>query len=96
MASAVEPPALRAGAYITNISNIDLLDDQFSVEMLLWTEWGGDPENDPSNNLMILNGIYDGDIQRFERASHERTATGSLNLYRVRSAVKRWRSALSL
>ena len=92
VASAVEPPALRVGAYITNISNIDLLDDQFSVEMLLWTEWGGDPENDPSNNLMILNGIYDGDIQRFERVSHERTATGSWNLYRVRSAVvKRWR-----
>ena len=92
VASAVESPALRVGAYITNISNIDLLDDQFSVEMLLWTEWGGDPEDDPSNNLMILNGIYDGDIQRFERVSHERTATGSWNLYRVRSAVvKRWR-----
>ena len=92
MASAPEPPPLRVGAYITNISNIDLLDDQFSVEMLLWTEWGGDPEADPSNNLMILNGIYDGDIQRFERVSHERTARGSWNLYRVRSAVvKRWR-----
>ena len=92
VASTAEPPPLRVGAYITNISNIDLLDDQFSVEMLLWTEWGGDPEADPSNNLMILNGIYDGDIQRFERVSHERTATGSWNLYRVRSAVvKRWR-----
>ena len=92
VASVAEPPPLRVGAYITNISNIDLLDDQFSVEMLLWTEWGGAPEADPSNNLMILNGIYDGDIQRFERVSHERTATGSWNLYRVRSAVvKRWR-----
>ena len=41
---------------------------------------------------MILNGIYDGDIQRFERVSHEQTAAGSWNLYRVRSAVvKRWR-----
>ena len=92
VASVAEPPPLRVGAYITNISNIDLLDDQFSVEMLLWTEWGGAPEADPSNNLMILNGIYDGDIQRFERVSHERTTTGSWNLYRVRSAVvKRWR-----
>ena len=32
-------PELRVGAYITNISSIDLIDDRFSVEMLLWTEW---------------------------------------------------------
>ena len=50
-----------------NISDIDLLQDQFSVEMLLWTTWAGDPQADPSDQLMILNGIYDGDIQRFER-----------------------------
>ena len=72
-----EGPPLRVGAYITNINNIDLLQDQFSVEMLLWTEWAGDAQSDPSDNLMILNGIYDGDIQRFERVSHEKTATGS-------------------
>lgn len=87
-----EGPPLRIGAYITNINNIDLLEDQFSVEMLLWTEWAGDSRLDPSDNLMILNGIYDGDIQQFERVSQEQTATGSWNLYRVRSAVvKRWR-----
>ena len=35
----VEPEGqpLRVGAYITNISDIDLLQDQFSVEMLVWT-----------------------------------------------------------
>ena len=90
----VEPagPPLRIGAYVTNISDIDLLQDQFSVEMLLWTTWAGDPQADPSDQLMILNGIYDGDIQRFERVSHEQTAAGAGNLYRVRSAVvKRWR-----
>ena len=90
----VEPagPPLRIGAYVTNISDIDLLQDQFSVEMLLWTTWAGDPQADPSDQLMILNGIYDGDIQRFERVSHEQTAAGAWNLYRVRSAVvKRWR-----
>ena len=90
----VEPagPPLRIGAYVTNISDIDLLQDQFSVEMLLWTTWAGDPQTDPSDQLMILNGIYDGDIQRFERVSHEQTAAGAWNLYRVRSAVvKRWR-----
>ena len=27
---------------VTNISDIDLLQDQFSVEMLLWTTWAGD------------------------------------------------------
>ena len=65
----VEPagPPLRIGAYVTNISDIDLLQDQFSVEMLLWTTWAGDPQADSSDQLMILNGIYDGDIQRFER-----------------------------
>ena len=85
-------PPLRIGAYVTNISDIDLLQDQFSVEMLLWTTWAGDPQADPSDQLMILNGIYDGDIQRFERVSHEQTAAGAWNLYRVRSAVvKRWR-----
>ena len=67
-------PPLRIGAYVTNISDIDLLQDQFSVEMLLWTTWAGDPQADPSDQLMILNGIYDGDIQRFERVSHEQTA----------------------
>ena len=69
----VEPEGLplRIGAYVTNISDIDLLQDQFSVEMLLWTTWAGDPQADPSDQLMILNGIYDGDIQRFERVSHK-------------------------
>ena len=33
-----ELPALNVGVYVTNINNIDLLDDQFSIEMLLWTE----------------------------------------------------------
>ena len=80
-------PSAARRCYITNISNIDLLDDQFSVEMLLWTEWGGAPEADPSNDLMILNGIYDGDIQRFEQVSHELTATGSWNRT---GCVQRW------
>ena len=62
------------------------------MEMLLWTTWAGDPQADPSDQLMILNGTYDGDIQRFERLSHKQTAAGAWNLYRVRSAVvKRWR-----
>jgi hypothetical protein len=75
-----------------NINNIDLLDDQFSIEMLLWTEWAGDPATNPSDDLMVLNGIYDGDIQRFERVSRENRRDTTWSLYRVRSSVvKHWR-----
>ena len=38
-----EGPPLRVGAYITNINNIDLLQDQFSVEMLLGRTGQGMP-----------------------------------------------------
>ena len=67
-------PAASDRRLSTSICDIDLLQDQFSVEMLLWTTWAGDPQADPSDQLMILNGIYDGDIQRFERVSHKQTA----------------------
>jgi len=87
-----ELPALNVGVYVTNINNIDLLDDQFSIEMLLWTEWAGDPTSNPSDDLIILNGIYDGDIQRFERVSRESRLDTTWSLYRVRSSiVKHWR-----
>ena len=62
-------PELNVGAYVIN--NIDLIDDQFTIEMLLWMEWSGDPADNLSDELMVLNGIYDGDIQRFERVSRE-------------------------
>ena len=32
-------PPLQLGAYITNVNDIDLLNDQFSIELLLWTIW---------------------------------------------------------
>jgi hypothetical protein len=50
-------PELNVGAYVTNINNIDLLDDQFTIEMLLWTEWSGDPASNSSDELMVFNGI---------------------------------------
>ncbi|MGE4582730.1 MAG: hypothetical protein AAEC03_10335, partial [Synechococcus sp.] len=40
-------PALRVGAYITNLSDINLLDDEFSIELLLWTLWQGDSDTNP-------------------------------------------------
>jgi hypothetical protein len=87
-----ELPELNVGVYVTNINNIDLLDDQFTIEMLLWTEWTGDPATNPSDDLMVLNGIYDGDIQRFERVSRENRLGTTWSLYRVRSSVvKHWR-----
>ena len=49
---------LQMGAYITNISDIDLMDDQFSIELLLWTVWHGEPDQNPSDQLRVLNGIY--------------------------------------
>ena len=59
-------PLLQVGAYITNISDIDLMEDQFSIELLLWTLWHGEPDQNPSDQMRVLNGIYNGDIQRFE------------------------------
>ena len=85
-------PGLRVGAYITNFSDINLLDDEFSIELLLWTLWKGDPDLNPSDQLRILNGIYDGDVQRFERVRRDVVDGASWSLYKVRSAVvKRWR-----
>ena len=90
--SPAEEPRLQVGAYITNISEIDLREDQFSIELLLWTLWHGDPDQNPSDQLRVLNGIYNGDIQRFERIRRDQTDGHSWSLYKVRSpVVKRWR-----
>ena len=39
--------------------------------MLLRTELAGDPTANPSNELIVLNGIFDADIQRFVRVCRE-------------------------
>lgn len=84
-------PVLRIGAYVTNISDIDLLEDRFSIELLLWTLWNADPESDPSDQLSVLNGVYDGDIQRFDPVRKQQRGDESWSLYRVRSqVVNRW------
>ena len=60
--------------------------------MLLWTLWHGEPDQNPSDQLRVLNGIYNGDIQRFERIRRDLTDGQSWSLYKVRSpVVKRWR-----
>lgn len=84
---------LQVGGYVTNLSDLDLLENRYSIELLLWTLWAGDPELNPSDTLSIVNGIYDGDIQRFERVRQEVRANGDIwTLYRVRTqAVQRWR-----
>ena len=89
--SAPTLPPLQLGAYITNVNDIDLLNDQFSIELLLWTIWQGDPDQNPSDQLRILNGIYNGDTQRFERIRRDQINGKSWSLYTVRSpVVKRW------
>ena len=82
--SPAEEPLLQVGAYITNISDIDLRQDQFSIELLLWTLWHGDPDQNPSDQLRVLNGIYNGDIQRFERI--RRDPPGSAGIRRTDTA----------
>ena len=86
-----ESDQLRLGAYLTNLSDLDLLENRFSAELLLWSLWSGPPEANPSDDLVLLNGIYDGDIQRFERVGRESVADGVWSLYRVRSQIiQRW------
>ena len=83
---------LRVGAYVTNLSDLDLLENRFSVQLFLWSIWSGPVDQNPSDSLTVLNGIYDGDVQRFERVRRESRADGSVwSLYRIRTqVVQRW------
>ena len=82
---------LHIGSYITNVSDIDLLEDRFSIEMLVWSLWNGDQASDPSDSLIVLNGIYDDDIQRFDKVRSTSQGDGTWALHRVRTAVvNRW------
>jgi hypothetical protein len=83
---------LQLGAYVTNISDIDLLEDRFSIEMLIWSLWNSDQSSDPSDSLVVINGIYDGDIQRFDQVRSVSQGTSTWALHRVRSTVvNRWK-----
>ncbi len=89
-----QPPLgdqLKLGAYLTNLSDLDLLENRFSAEFLLWSIWSGPPDENPSDDLVLLNGIYDGDVQRFERVGRQAVTDGVWSLYQVRSqVVQRW------
>ena len=84
--------ALQVGAYVTNLSDLDLLENRYSVQLFLWSIWSGPFEQNPSDSLTVLNGIHDGDVQRFERVRQESRADGSVwSLYRIRTqVVQRW------
>ena len=84
---------LQVGGYVTNLSDIDLLENRYSIQFFLWSIWSGSPELNPSDSLEVLNGIYDGDIQRFERVRKQTRSDGSVwSLYRVRTqVVQRWK-----
>ena len=80
--------ALQVGAYVTNLSDLDLLENRYSVQLFLWSIWSGPFEQNPSDSLTVLNGIHDGDVQRFERVRQESRADGSVwSLYRIRTQV---------
>ena len=55
--TASDPPLLQVGGYVTNVSDINLLENQFSIELLIWTLWQGEPERNPSDQLRVLIGI---------------------------------------
>lgn len=83
---------MEVGAYITNISDINLLEDRFSIEMLIWSIWQGNQGSDPSDSLVVLNSVYDGDVQRFDTVRTESNKEGRWALHRVRSTVvNRWK-----
>ena len=86
------PGVLQVGAYITNLTDIDLLENRFSVQLFLWSIWSGPAEQNPSDSLTVLNGIYDGDVQRFELVRREARDDGRVwSLYRIRTqVVPRW------
>ena len=69
-------PRLKVGAYVTNISDFDLLDDQFSIELLLWTLWDGAAEANPSDHLTLLNGIYEATSNAFRRCERSSDRRG--------------------
>ena len=89
---AASPGVLQVGSYITNLSDLDLLENRFSTQFFLWSIWSGPADQNPSDSLTVLNGIYDGDIQRFEKVRQESRADGRIwSLYRVRTqVVQRW------
>ncbi|WP_226409316.1 hypothetical protein [Synechococcus sp. MU1625] len=86
------PGILQVGAYVTNLSDLDLLENRFSVQLFLWSIWSGPEDQNPSDDITVLNGIHDGDVQRFERVRRESRADGRVwSLYRIRTqAVQRW------
>ena len=58
----------------------------------MWSIWSGPADQNPSDSLTVLNGIYDGDVQRFERVRQESRPDGRVwSLYRIRTqVVQRW------
>jgi hypothetical protein len=81
------PGALRVGAYLTVIDDINLLANQFGAEFFLWTRWSGAAEANPSDRLVVLNAPSDNDIDRFELLERRQLGDVTWSLYKVRCRV---------
>jgi hypothetical protein len=83
---------LRVGTYVTQLDGLDLHNATFQAELYLWTLWSGSQQENPSDDLAPLNGVYDGDLSRFELLRRERRDGLSWSLYGVRDRfIHRWR-----
>jgi hypothetical protein len=86
----VQKDILIIGGYIENISNIDLNDDTFEAELLIWTIWNEGGKQNPSSKLNVLNSVL-GQGSGLELIRNQRTQRGDWSLYRLRSKiVQRW------
>lgn len=81
---------LQVGAYIINISDIDLKGDTFNADLLIWTRWEGTAADNPSSQLTVLNSVASKD-RILDAISHENTGGVDWTLYRLNtSIVQRW------
>ncbi|QEY31854.1 hypothetical protein EVJ50_05955 [Synechococcus sp. RSCCF101] len=86
------PDTLRVGMYLTQLDGIDLHNASFNAQLYLWTLWPGDEAENPSDDLTVLNSIFNADLDRFERLSRERIGSRIWSLYTVHGRfVHRWR-----
>ena len=93
--SSFVPPAadtLRVGTHLRSLDTKDLENNSFDAHLMMWTLWSGDPADNPSDNLTILNDVYTDDSTLFEKQDSKQYQGSTWTLYSVRSRfIHRWR-----